>query len=400
MEQIEDFSDKRLKYSCIYCNKGISFVESNRDHVPSKSLLKKPYPSNLPTIEVCSGCNSSFSVDEEYLAAFLGAVIAGTIDLDAKHFPRAHRILKANANLRSRIEHARLEQTSGGQKQIIWEPEHPRVKNVVLKNARGHAYHELGEPMPDKPRNFRVGPLESLTDSEREEFENADMGPYWSEVGSRMMTRRVTGQDLENDWVIVQDVCYRYAVIQQGAITVVRMVIAEYLAVEVVWEDYLDAMDWDSYMQLRSSPRCPKTPSSQLQEFLNSALMKESDAFHSPLWRHTWKVLFTSSGQPIPVHVALPRHGTSNILSSLPTIWQTPTSSATKGFAGTPKKPRGPSAKKKSGSLNPEFVCWLMGFPKEWNDCAPKILKTRKKPDHVRCDSVASKQTLHPKKRQ
>jgi len=25
----------------------------------------------------------------------------------------------------------------------------------------------------------------------------------------------------------------------------------------------------------------------------------------------------------------------------------------------------------KPGALNPEFVCWLMGFPPEWDACAP-----------------------------
>jgi hypothetical protein len=68
------------------------------------------------------------------------------------------------------------------------------------------------------------------------EFESIDNGLLWPEVGSRMMTRVITGQDLSNGWVIVQEGVYRYAVVQQGGI-LVRSVLREYLATEVYWDD-------------------------------------------------------------------------------------------------------------------------------------------------------------------
>jgi hypothetical protein len=35
------------------------------------------------------------------------------------------------------------------------------------------------------------------------------------------------------------------------------------------------------------------------------------------------------------------------------------------------------------GALNPEFVCWLMGYPTEWVNCAPSAtLSTSKRPQH------------------
>jgi hypothetical protein len=33
----------------------------------------------------------------------------------------------------------------------------------------------------------------------------------------------------------------------------------------------------------------------------------------------------------------------------------------------------------KPGALNPQFVCWLMGFPPEWDDCAPMEMPSSRK---------------------
>ena len=38
----DDFSDQRLKAWCIHCFDWISDKPSNKDHVPTKSLLSKP----------------------------------------------------------------------------------------------------------------------------------------------------------------------------------------------------------------------------------------------------------------------------------------------------------------------------------------------------------------------
>jgi hypothetical protein len=73
-----------------------------------------------------------------------------------------------------------------------------------------------------------------LSPAERTEFERIDSGGLLPEVGSRMLARVMTGQDLSDGWVIVQDGTYRYAVTQLGMM-LVRTVLFEYLATEVYW---------------------------------------------------------------------------------------------------------------------------------------------------------------------
>lgn len=235
MDQIEEFVDERQKSWCIHCGEWIGTVHANRDHVPSKSLLLKPYPKNLPVVQVCKPCNEGFSLDEEYMTTFLSCVLTGSTDPDDQQNPRAARILKSSAKLRKRIEIAKTEyKTIGGETRTVWKPEAERINRVILKNARGHAFYEYGEPMLAEPDHVWSAPLESLRAEERTNFESIASGGLLPEVGSRMMTRVFTGQDLSGDWVIVQDGAYRYGVVQQG-VMLVRSVLFEYLATEAYW---------------------------------------------------------------------------------------------------------------------------------------------------------------------
>jgi hypothetical protein len=237
MKHIDEFVDQRQKSWCIHCMSGIAAVETNQDHVPSKGLLKKPYPRHLPVVEICRECNSGFSLDEEYLIALFSAVLSGTSDPDAQSLVGAGRILRRSPRLRARIERAKKNfRTSGGETRVVWQPEENRVRRVILKNARGHAYHEIGEPMLSEPTHMWFAPVESLSAKERGEFETVDLGMAWPEVGSRMMSRILTGDDLRDGWVIVQEGVYRYAVSQSGAM-LVKMMLFEYLAAEVYWAD-------------------------------------------------------------------------------------------------------------------------------------------------------------------
>ena len=137
------------------------------------------------------------------------------------------------------IDQSRTERLSdGGQTQIVWTPDRDRVNRVVLKNARGHAYFELGEPMMSEPDSVWTCPVGLLTPEQRSEFESEnEIGglSVWPEVGSKMMTRLLTGQDMVGSWIVVQDGTYRYQVNWVSGVRI-RSVIFGYLATEVQWD--------------------------------------------------------------------------------------------------------------------------------------------------------------------
>jgi hypothetical protein len=242
MQAFNDFSDERQKSWCIHCGQPAARSKMNRDHVPTKSLLDDPLPDNLPIVQICQACNTSFSPDEEYVRTFLSCVLCGSTAPEAHESSEVGRALQRSPALRERIERTRREYRAvDGRTKIVWLPETSPIERVVVKNARGHAYYETGEPMLAQPRAVWLQPLELMTVEERANFENAETSG-WAEVGSRMMQRQallstglLASGDLEDGWVTVQDAIYRYAVIQEGVLTV-RSVIRDYLAAEVRWD--------------------------------------------------------------------------------------------------------------------------------------------------------------------
>ena len=181
-------------------------------------------------------CNSSFSLDEEYLAVFISVVLSGSTAPQHQINQQAGRILRHSAGLRARIERAKAHvRTIGGDTRLVWRPEPERITRVVTKNARGHAFFELGEPMLWPPLHARFASLSALKADERAAFERIEFGAILPEAGSRMMTRLITSQGLLEGWVIVQEEVYRYAVLWRDQI-IVRSVLFECFATETIWE--------------------------------------------------------------------------------------------------------------------------------------------------------------------
>lgn len=242
MDQLNNYADNRLLNGCIYC----AGPAETRDHVPSKCLIERPYPSNLYVVGCCESCNQGFSKDEEYFVCLIESVLCGSTDPAKIGRPSVARIMKNSPALRKRIEDSRKEVDG----QIVFEPEIKRVKNVMLKLARGHAGFELNQPCRTKPDHFWCGSLFSLPKEDQETFNSVHFQQVFGEVGSRNMQRLLVTQMtiqsedgeqqnismLINDWIDVQNDQYRYIAIDDMGMLVIRIVIAEYFACEVAWK--------------------------------------------------------------------------------------------------------------------------------------------------------------------
>ncbi|MCV7032217.1 hypothetical protein [Mycobacterium sherrisii] len=247
MEHIAEFGDERQKAWCVHCGELLD-SGSTRDHIPTRAFLDKPYPAHLPVVEVCLACNKGLSKDEQYFVALLGCIMSGTAEVDDQPDRRIAQMLAESPGLRERIASARrVNPAPSGRALVSWEYEAPRLERVIVKNARGHFLFECNEPMASEPKRVWFAALESLSDAQRREFEGVadpftdrfepDARIVLPELGSRAMTRVLTGADTVAGWIEVQDGVYRYAVEQIGEATRVRSVLREHMATEVVWED-------------------------------------------------------------------------------------------------------------------------------------------------------------------
>lgn len=242
MDQLQNLADNRLINGCIYCDG----AADTRDHIPSRTLLDKPLPENLPVIGCCNPCNQGFSKDEEYVACFIEAVLAGSTEPEKIARASIARTLKRSPALRTRIESAKVQRDD----RTEFRAEQDRIVNVMLKLARGHAAFELNQPCRERPDHFWCGPLEAMSSDVRDSFNAPHFQHMLGEIGSRGIQRLLVIQAapgsskagekpqpglLLNDWVEVQEGNYRYLAIDDVGGVVIRIVIREYLACEVAW---------------------------------------------------------------------------------------------------------------------------------------------------------------------
>lgn len=241
MDQLRNHADRRLTIGCTYC----WGENETRDHVPSKVLLDAPFPENLPVVYSCRKCNNGFSVDEEYFACLIEAAIASSTEPDEIRRKPIGKIFREKPALRARIDKSR--EIRDGIIHFVTEDE--RFARVILKLAQGHASFDLSQPLRGDPKSIRWLPLVLMPESERESFESPSIIESLGEVGSRgmqrlyvtqLILRSPAGEEksinlIVNDWVDVQKDFYRYLAIDNGDEVVVRMVVREFLACEVIW---------------------------------------------------------------------------------------------------------------------------------------------------------------------
>ena len=139
------------------------------------------------------------------MGAFLASVICGSTEPDPQQFAAAARALARGPGLRRRIDRCRsVQRRLWGAPEIQWTPEIERVKRVIVKNAKGHAFYEIGEPMLMAPSWAGISPLSLLSPRQRKEFESGTDNAFWPEVGSRLMQRMAIGGLQPGGWIEVQ----------------------------------------------------------------------------------------------------------------------------------------------------------------------------------------------------
>lgn len=230
MRQIKTFSDQRLDNMCSYCG---DFPET-RDHVPSKILLDEPFPENLQVVPCCLKCNQNFSLDEEYFACAIECIIHGTTEIENLHREKVKSILSTKDTLRQRIENSFV--LENGNKYFKFEQD--RFENVIVKLAKGHAKYENSEPQLEMPTTISMKPLFLMEQNEVDTFfapTNFDKAP---EVGSRgLHNLLIDNNNVLSQWINVQEHNYEYSVSVGLGILAVRILIWNYLVVEVIWDN-------------------------------------------------------------------------------------------------------------------------------------------------------------------
>lgn len=232
MRQIKTFSDQRLDQMCSYC--GETATET-RDHVPSKILLDDPFPENLPVVPCCTKCNQDFSLDEEYFACSIECILRGTSNIEQLQRQKIKSALKKRPTLQQRIEKSFTLQDG----QLYFKYEQDRFMNVATKLAKGHAKYEISQPQFNDPTSIVMKPLMSMTENEIDNFFASYNLTKLPEVGSRSLQNLLirVNNTVHSHWTTVQDYNYKYSVIDDMGLLIVRIIVWDYLAIEVIWDD-------------------------------------------------------------------------------------------------------------------------------------------------------------------
>ena len=116
--------------------------------------------------------------------SLIECVMVGDVQPDKMERTRIARSLRSNPRLAERLRRARrvVDEIP------VWDTEINRIKNVLLKLARGHAAYEPNEPQLEEPDIFWARPIFTMSPEEYETFEErpkpgvVELG-VWPEVG-------------------------------------------------------------------------------------------------------------------------------------------------------------------------------------------------------------------------
>jgi len=147
----------------------------------------------------------------------LHAVIAGSLYPDPTKHPEAATILRSNRHVVRSLKTGPDGQllSFDDQRPFTLFPDVNRVRNVIVKNARGHAYHDIAEPLLEDPDHVDFAPLELMSQEQRAAFEAAGTDAelaVWPEVGSRMTALILAEEAVAGGWITVEAGRYRYSI--------------------------------------------------------------------------------------------------------------------------------------------------------------------------------------------
>ncbi|MEK7992249.1 MAG: hypothetical protein AAB403_00440 [Planctomycetota bacterium] len=145
-------SSRNKNRACVYCGQ---VKKLTADHVPPKSLLAQPYPTNLLTVPACGDCNASFQLDDEYTRTVVSMDVRASKNHDAQsQLPAIIRSLqrpnaKAFADyLTSQMAATRILAPDGVPMGQAIEVDRRRVHATGARIIRGLFYVEKGKPVP------------------------------------------------------------------------------------------------------------------------------------------------------------------------------------------------------------------------------------------------------------
>lgn len=231
MIQVNPHNDVRYDNICCYCQKPFD-NNKTRDHIPSKVLLDKPYPENLPRVFCCYDCNQSFSTDEEYFACIIEYLVAGTKTFEKIQRKKIKDLLLKKEHLRNRIE---LNITEKGD-QLTFDFTNTVLKNVLKKIMFGHLSYELSNPYIQNPDYLEFNTIDNLTEKEFQNFILESAIDIVPEIGTRASLSHIVINNCPiSTWKIVQKNNYQYKLSIGKNETILKVIFRNKIYLLAIW---------------------------------------------------------------------------------------------------------------------------------------------------------------------
>lgn len=234
---------RKSQMYCVYCGA----MADSREHCPSKTFLKKPFPTDLFTVPACKNCNNGFSSDERYTSNVIRCLIEYYENNDTKIF----EITQSDKT-------KGVSEAKQSAKKFVARPFFDeRMANIFRKLAIGHAtfeisegyYSEDWEGIPERIA-YTIKPFLKADQWEALEYAEVISDEPVPEIGSRTFQNiyvveasiKSEGKDeftsvpvLMVDWIDLQDGYYKYQVYFKNDKIWVKMIFQNFLYCEVVF---------------------------------------------------------------------------------------------------------------------------------------------------------------------